>query len=174
MSETSYHYYRCPLGSEMGNKLTRLTERYIYCTHAAEDIAIKVGAKEFIADERYMAGGIGWFVFDRVPRAKKLLASVRQEGEEYLCIPNPHTNRGLKLACRIARLPHVTMDEYCEVFGFDRNDPAYRVGNHSLPMFFIVDEGWAYIRSTFELSIGDLETCTDAVYEEALKYVNGE
>ena len=172
--ERTYNYYRCGIDTAMGRKLARLTERYINCTHAAEAMAIKVGAKEFVADDRHMAGGIGWFIFDREPRAKKLLVSARKEGNEHWCVPNPHTNRGLKLACRLARLPHVSVDEYCEVFGIDRNDPAYKEGNHSLPMFFTVEDKWAYVRSTIALASTDLTTCEESDFDEALKYVNGE
>lgn len=176
MSEKTYYHYRCALDSALGRKLARLTERYTECMHAADALALKIGAKEFTTDVRYMAGGVDEFIFDHKPRAKKLLAVVREKDGEFFCVPNPNANRGLKLACRMARLPHVTYDEYCEVFGFDRNDPQYK--GHSMPMFFTVGEEWAYIRSTFSLMdfylSCCLEICTEDVFEEALKYVTEE
>lgn len=168
MSEV--YYYVTHGSSALGTKLLRLIDRWGEVMQAAADLCDKVGHNvEFISDERYAAGGIRCFVLRPPLRAKKLLSVVQTSKDELLCVPNPNTNRGLALAAKVARLPHVTDDEMCEPFGIDPHDPANK--GMKAPRFFAVDRQWLYIASDTALDMPELTECTEEKFTEARNYV---
>ena len=168
MSEKVVHYYCCKGDSPLGAKLLHLIDRYDEVVNAASELCDKVGAIEFIGDFCYAAGGIKAFVMKGKLRAKKLLIVSHVENGNDVCVPNPNTNRGLKLAAKIARLPHITDDELCEPFGIDPHDPE----NKGLvaPRFFSIGREWLYIASDTPLSMEELTECTEEKFAEARKY----
>lgn len=173
MSEV--YYYVTPQSSKLGKELVRLTDRYEEVMMAADKLAQEVRADEWSVDPRYAAGGIWRFIFKNPPKAKKALMVVAQDKDgNYECAPNPEYNRGLRLAKKIAALPHVTDKEVCEAFGFDPEDPQY--SRQVVPQFFIVGAEWVYVRSSFDLSTlcPDLTDCSEETFEAALRFIQEE
>ncbi len=170
MADKQQYYYLTTQSSELGQQLVRLTHRIDEVMQAADSMAVEMRAYEWSADPRYVAGGIYRLVFKNPPKAKKALMVVGRDNDgNYECAPNPDYNRGLRLAKKMASLPHVTDDEVCQPFGFDPHDPQYK--NHLIPQFFIVGDEWVYVHSTFELSCADLTPCLETTFEAALKFV---
>ena len=166
------YYYVTAQSSALGKELVRLTDRYGEVIQAAANLALEMHADEWSGDPRYAAGGIWRFIFKNPPKAKKALMVVAQDRDgNYECAPNTEYNRGLRLAKKMAALPHVTDKEVCEAFGFDLNDPIYT--NQLVPQFFAVDDVWVYIRSSFDLSAlhPNLTRCMENIFEEALRFI---
>ena len=169
--KNTYHYVT-PQTSELGKRLVRLVHRYDEVMQAADKLATEMRADEWCPDPRYIAGGIWRFIFKNPPKAKKALMVVAQDKDgNYECAPNPEYNRGLRLAKKIAALPHVADNEVCEAFGFDLKDPQY--SGELVPQFFAVDDVWVYIRSSFDLSAlhPNLTRCMENIFEEALRFI---
>lgn len=169
------YYYVTAQSSELGKELMHLIRRYDEAMQAADKLAQNMRADEWCPDPRYIAGGIWRFIFKNPPKAKKSLIVVAQDKDgNYECAPNPEYNCGLRLAKKVAALPHVTDEEVCEAFGFDLNDPIYT--NQLVPQFFAVDDVWVYIRSSFDLSAlrPDLTRCMENIFEEALQFIEQE
>lgn len=175
MAENTIYYYVTLQSSELGKELMHLIRRYDESMQAADKLAQNMRADEWSADPRYIAGGIWRFIFKNPPKAKKSLIVVAQDKDgNYECAPNPEYNCGLRLAKKVAALPHVTDEEVCEAFGFDLNDPIYT--NQLVPQFFAVDDVWVYIRSSFDLSAlrPNLTRCMENIFEEALRFIEEE
>ena len=124
----TYHYVTAQ-SSELGKRLVRLIHRYDEVMQAASKLVQEVHADEWSADPRYVAGGIWRFIFKNPPKAKKALMVVAQdEGGNYECAPNPEYNRGLRLAKKIAALPHVVYGHRAgRVFRYSYRGPALRI-----------------------------------------------
>ena len=163
------YYYCCSGGSVIGGKLLRLMDRYGEVMQAASDLCQKVGAVEFTTNERYYAGGIRYFIVKDKLREKKLLCQVEEVDGFVYCIPNPNTNRGMKLASKVAALPYVSFDHVCEPFGIDCHDPANK--GKATPCFFSVECQWVYVSSGIPLDIPELNPCTQEEWEKAKEYV---
>ena len=169
--KNTYHYVT-PQTSELGKRLVRLVHRYDEVMQAADKLATEMRADEWCPDPRYIAGGIWRFIFKNQPKAKKALMVVAQdEGGNYECAPNPEYNRGLRLAKKIAALPHVADNEVCEAFGFDLKDPQY--SGELVPQFFVVGKEWVYVRSSFDLAplCTDLTGCSEETFAAALRFI---
>lgn len=169
------YYYVTLQSTELGKELMHLIRRYDEAMQAADKLAQNMRADEWCPDPRYIAGGIWRFIFKNPPKAKKSLMVVSQDKDgNYECAPNPEYNCGLRLAKKVAALPHVTDEEVCEAFGFDLNDPIYT--NQLVPQFFAVDDVWVYIRSSFDLSAlrPNLTRCMENIFEEALQFIEQE
>lgn len=166
------YYYVTLQSSGLGKELVRLTHRYEEVMQAAANLVQEVHADEWEADPCYNAGGIYRFIFKNPPKAKKALMVVEQDKDgNYECAPNPEYNRGLRLAKKIAALPHVEDKEVCDAFGFDLKDPQY--DGELVPQFFIVGKEWVYVRSSFDLSAlcPDLTRCQEQTFESALLFI---
>lgn len=167
----TYHYVTAQ-SSKLGEELARLTERYDEVMQAASKLVQEVHADEWSADPRYVAGGIWRFIFKNPPKAKKSLIVVAQDKDGYYeCAPNPEYNRGLRLAKKVAALPHVADKEVCEAFGFDLKDPQY--AGELVPQFFVVGTEWVYVRSSFDLAAlcPDLTGCSEETFDAALRFI---
>lgn len=170
----TYHYVTLQ-SSALGKELVRLTDRYGEVIQAAANLALEMHADEWSGDPRYAAGGIWRFIFKNPPKAKKALMVVAQDRDgNFECAPNPEYNRGLRLARKIAALPHVTDKEVCEAFCFDPEDPQYN--KQVVPQFFVVGAEWVYVRSSFDLSAlcPDLTSCSEETFEAALRFIQEE
>lgn len=166
------YYYVTLQSTELGKELMHLIRRYDEVMQAADELAQEMRADEWCADPRYIAGGIWRFIFKNPPKAKKALMVVAQDKDgNYECAPNPEYNRGLRLAKKIAALPHVEDKEVCDAFGFDLKDPQY--DGELVPQFFAVGKEWVYVRSSFDLSAlcPDLTSCLEQTFESALRFI---
>lgn len=175
MAENTIYYYVTAQSSALGKELVRLTDRYGEVMQAAANLALEMHADEWSGDPRYAAGGIWRFIFKNPPKAKKALMVVELDKDGYYeCAPNPEYNRGLRLAKKMAALPHVTDKEVCEAFGFDPKDPQYN--KQVVPQFFVVGTEWVYVRSSFDLSAlcPDLTGCSEETFEAALRFIQEE
>ena len=167
----TYHYVTAH-SSELGKRLVRLIHRYDEVMQAASKLVQEVHADEWSADPRYVAGGIWRFIFKNPPKAKKALMVVaRDKDGNYECAPNMEYNCGLRLAKKIAALPHVTYKEVCEAFRFDYENPQY--AGELVPQFFIVGKEWVYVRSSFDLAplCHDLNACSEETFAAALRFI---
>lgn len=175
MAENTIYYYVTAQSSSLGKELVRLTDRYGEVMQAAANLALEMHADEWIGDPRYAAGGVWRFIFKNPPKAKKALMVVAQDRDgNYECAPNPEYNRGLRLAKKMAALPHVTDDEVCRPFGIDPHDPQY--SKQVVPQFFVVGAEWVYVRSSFDLTAlcPDLTGCSEETFEAALRFIQEE
>lgn len=175
MDGNTIYYYVTAQSSALGKELVRLTDRYGEVMQAAANLALEMHADEWSGDPRYAAGGIWRFIFKNPPKEKKVLMVVAQDRDgNYECAPNPEYNRGLRLAKKMAALPHVTDKEVCETFDFDPEDPQYN--KQVVPQFFVVGAEWVYVRSSFDLSAlcPDLTDCSEETFEAALRFIQEE
>ncbi len=166
------YYYVTLQSSELGKELMHLIRRYDESMQAASKLVQEVHADEWSADPRYVAGGIWRFIFKNPPKAKKALMVVAQDEDgNYECAPNPEYNRGLRLAKKVAALPHVADEEVCEAFGFDLKGPQY--AGELVPQFFVVGAEWVYVRSSFDLAAlcPDLTGCLEETFKAALRFI---
>lgn len=172
MDGNTIYYYVTAQSSALGKELVRLTDRYGEVMQAAAKLALEMHADEWSGDPRYAAGGIWRFIFKNPPKAKKALMVVAQDRDgNFECAPNPEYNRGLRLAKKMAALPHVTDKEVCEAFGFDPHSAKYK--NQLVPQFFVVGTEWVYVRSSFDLSelCSDLTPCSEETFNAALRFI---
>lgn len=170
MSEKVVYYYCCKGDSPLGKKLLRLIDRYGEVMKAASELCDKASAivNYFYGDGRYAAGGVGAVVMRGKLLSKKKFIKIGVEDGNDVCVPNPNTDAGLKLAAKIARLPHITDDELCEPFGIDAHDPVNK--RLVAPRFFSIGREWLYIASDTPLSMEELTECTEEKFAEARKY----
>lgn len=163
-----YRFYRTPVSSETGCKLTELYRRGQEAASAASALAEKLKAVEFEMNPSFAMGGIGILYFKRKPSARRWDAHVKENGW-YLCVPNIATQAGLKVLKEIAALPVVKMEQVAEAFGIDvqKRHPD----NRMLPMFFRVEEQYDYVKCDAPLDCPGLEETTEEEFEKALRYV---
>lgn len=166
------YYYVTSQSTKLGEELVRLAHRCYDVIEAADKLAQEKRVYEWCPDPRYVAGGIWRFIFKNPPKAKKALMVVARDNEgNYECAPNLEYNCGLRLAKKIAALPHVTYKEVCEAFKFDYENPKYAV--ELVPQFFVVGTEWVYVRSSFDLAAlcPDLTGCSEETFNAALRFI---
>lgn len=166
------YYYATAQSTKLGEELVRIAHRCYDVTEAADKLAQEKRVYEWCPDPRYVAGGIWRFIFKNPPNAKKALMVVaRDKDGNYECAPNLEYNCGLRLAKKIAALPHVTYKEVCEAFRFDYENPQY--AGELVPQFFVVGAEWVYVRSSFDLAAlcPDLNACSEETFDAALRFI---
>lgn len=165
------YYYVTLQSSELGKELMHLIRRYDEVMQAADKLAVERCADEWIADPRYVAGGICRLIFNHPPEDEAALKVLSDKDGNYVCSPNLDSECGLCLATEMAALPHVTYEDVCKPFGFNPHDAKYK--NQLVPQFFVVGTEWVYVRSSFDLAAlcPDLTGCSEEEWEKAKEYV---
>ena len=165
------YYYVTLQSTELGKELMHLIRRYDEAMQAADKLAVERCADEWVADPRYVAGGICRLIFNNPPKDEAALKVLCDKDGNYVCSPNLDSECGLCLATEMAALPHVTYDDVCKPFGFDPHSAKYK--NQLVPQFFVVGTEWVYVRSSFDLSelCSDLTPCSEETFNAALRFI---
>lgn len=168
------YYYVTAQSSKLGEELARIDRRCHEAMIAAEKLAIEKNADEFCVDPNYYAGGIWRFIFNGKPKAKKSFMVVAQDKDgNYECAPNQNYNCGLRLAKKVATLPHVTYKEVYEAFGIDHR---FAKDGYFMPWILAVGKEWVYVCSSFDLAslCPDLTPCSKDTFHAALRFIEEE
>lgn len=162
-----YHYYRIPIDSPTGHRLTELYALGKEASAAASKLALSIKAAEFEMHPGFAMGGIGAFYFRTKPSVRRWDIREKKDGL-YLCVPNTSTTAGRKVLEQILQLPVVKMEQVAEAFGIDvrKRHPDHKM----LPMFFRVENQWDYVKCDAPLPSPDLEETTEEEFEKALQY----
>ena len=165
------YYYVTSQSTKLGKELARIDRRCHEAMIAAEKLAIEKNADEFCVDSNFYAGGIWRFIFNGKLKAKKSFMVVAQDKDgNYLCAPNQNYNCGLRLAKKVAALPHVTYKEVYEAFGIDHR---FAKDGYFMPWILAVGAEWVYVRSSFDLAAlcPDLNACSEETFAAALRFI---
>lgn len=165
MSEMKY--YRLPVDSETGKKLTALYEAGKKAVEAASKMAKSLRATEFEMHPGFAMGGIGALYF-RFKPAKRRFDIREQVNGLHLCFPNTATEDGKQILRRISALPVVKMEQVAQAFGIKNGQVL--PDNALLPMFFRVEQQWDYVKTAIELDIPELEEVSQVAFEKAYEY----
>ena len=164
-----YHFYRIPVSSQTGTKLTEIYRQGKIAAQAASKLAESFKAVEFEMNPLFAMGGISALYFNHKPSVRRWDIREKQHGI-YLCIPNTATTAGRKALQQMDELPVVKMEQVAEAFGID---PRKRPADHQLlPMFFRVENEWDYIKCDTLLSCPGLQETTEEMFNKALDYVS--
>ena len=160
-------YYRLPVDSEAGKKLTALYAAGKKAVEAASKMAKALRATEFEMHPGFAIGGIGALYF-RFKPAKRRFDVREQVNGLYLCYPNTSTEDGKSILRRVSALPVVKIEQVAEAFGIKNGQVLPE--NALLPMFFRVEQQWDYVKTVIPLDLQELEEVSKEEFDKAYKY----
>lgn len=114
----NYSFYKVPLLSHRGEKITALLQLARSAAEAADALTLGLGAESRTESPRALCPGvgIGSLIFKRAQSSKKYMCiGSRGKLQEY--VPNMNEKKGLAIARRIYDLPCVTPKQLREAFG---------------------------------------------------------